>query len=126
LRLPEDVRDRVDEGALPPATAYELSKVGDPGTQAELVDRVLSEGLSRAETAEAVRQGSGRAGGAKGKGRGGGRGRKVTARAIRTGPGPRVVVEFKRGLTPELTRAALADALARVDAELSSGDQAAA
>jgi ParB family chromosome partitioning protein len=126
LRLPEDVRARVDEGALPPATAYELSKVGDPGAQAELVDRVLSEGLSRAETAEAVRRASGRSGAARAKGRGAGRGRKVTSRAIRTGPGPRVVVEFKRGLTAELTRAALADALARVDAELSAGDQAAA
>lgn len=111
LELPPDVQARVEQGALKPATAYELSKVQDPGAQVELASRVVSEGLSRAETVEAVRRVSGRSPKAKGKGK------VQTARVFRTAPGPRVTVEHKRGLTPALVRAALVDAVAAIDAE---------
>jgi hypothetical protein len=94
----------------------------DPAAQADLVDRVIGEGLSRAETAEAVRRASGRP---KAKGQAG-RARKVTSRTFRKVAGCTVTVENARGLDPGVIRAALADALARADAELSAGDQAAA
>jgi ParB family chromosome partitioning protein len=125
LELPPAVQEHVERGALSPATAYELSKVGDPGAQAELVDRVLGEGLSRAETAQAVRQVSGRAGGARPKGRGG-KPRKVTSRVLKTSVGVRVTLECRRGLDGGLIRAALGEALAQAAAELSTDDQAAA
>jgi ParB family chromosome partitioning protein len=120
LELPPAVQARVEQGVLPPATAYELSKVVDPDAQAALVDRVIGEGLSRAETVEAVRRVVSRP---KPKGRGL-KVRKPTSRVIRTAAGPRVSVDFKRGLTPELVRAALAEAIAFVDAETT--DQTAA
>jgi ParB family chromosome partitioning protein len=122
LELPESVQSSVERGTLPPATAYELSKVPDPDAQRDLAARVVTERLSRAETVEAVHRAVGRP--AKGKGRGG-KARKVTSRTLRTSAG-RVTVENGRGLTPELLRAALAEALASVDAEAGAGGQAAA
>ena len=45
LDLPEAVQDQVEQGALPPATAYEVSKLDDPADQAEVAARVVAEGL---------------------------------------------------------------------------------
>jgi tRNA A-37 threonylcarbamoyl transferase component Bud32 len=47
LDLPSAVQSQVEQGALPPATAYEIARVDDPGAQAELAARVVDEGLSR-------------------------------------------------------------------------------
>ena len=74
LELPEDVQDRVTAGELAASVAVEVAKLDDPDAQREVADRVVSQGLSRAETVEMVRQVSGkqaRAGGATVKGRGG-------------------------------------------------------
>ena len=76
---------------------------------------------------EAVREGAGRKGrGAAAKGRKG----RATTRVIRTTRGPRVTVEFKKGLDDALIVAALEEALSqvrtRLEAELAGGDQAAA
>src|SRR5947209_2703145 len=60
LDLPPAVQEQVEQGAIPPATAYEVSKLDDPNEQAALAARVVAEGLSRAETVEAVRRASGR------------------------------------------------------------------
>ncbi len=109
LDLPPAVQEHVEQGALSPATAYEVSKVGDPAAQSELAARVVSEGLSRAETVEAVHRARGR----KAKGRGA---RKVTSRVFRS-PASRVTVELRKGEGPALIRAALVDALATLDAE---------
>jgi hypothetical protein len=49
----------------------------------------------------------------------------VTGRVIRTTPGSRVIVEFKRGLDGPAILTALRSAVAIVEAEL-EGDQAAA
>jgi ParB family chromosome partitioning protein len=121
LDLPEDVQASVEQGALPPATAYELSKVKDAGAQADLAARVVAEGLSRAETAEAVHRAAGRS--AKGKGRG--PGRKKTSRVFRKAAGCTVTVENTRGVDEAVIRAALADVLSRLDAERPPADQAA-
>ena len=120
LDLPVAVQDQVEQGTLPPATAYEVSKLEDPDDQSALAARVVSEDLSRAETVEAVRRASGQP--AKGKGRGA---RKPTTRVFRRVAGCTVTVENGRGLDPALTRAALAEAIARLDAEGEADGQAA-
>lgn len=56
LELPESVQAQVEGGILPPATAYEISKVSDQAEQAELADRVVREKLSRQDTARVVRE----------------------------------------------------------------------
>jgi ParB family chromosome partitioning protein len=94
LELPMTVQERVEQGSLPPATAYELSKVEDPESQRELAERVVSEGLSRAEAVEAVRRVAGKSkgkGASKGKAKG--RATRLPAEMKRRDPnGCRVVV----------------------------------
>jgi ParB-like chromosome segregation protein Spo0J len=53
--LPVAVQDQVEQGSPAPATAYELGKVEDPEAQRDLAERVVTEGLNRAEVVEAVR-----------------------------------------------------------------------
>jgi ParB family chromosome partitioning protein len=129
LELPSEVRDQVERGALPPATAYEVSKLEDPEAQAEVAARVVAGGLSRAEAVRAVRKAAGAPGpkGAKGQGA---KARKATARVIRTSTGSRVTVETvenRRGLDDDAVLAALLDAVAQLRGESGhGGDQAAA
>lgn len=118
LDLPPTVQEQVEQGTLPPATAYEVSKLDDPEEQAALAGRVVAEGLSRAETVEAVRRATKRAPKAKGRAA-----RKPTSRVFRKVAGCTVTVENGRGLDPEMVRAALAEAMARFDSE--AADQAA-
>src|SRR3954469_15807154 len=56
LELPAPVQTQVESGILPPATAYEISKVEDQGEQAELAAQVVREKLSRQDTARVVRE----------------------------------------------------------------------
>jgi ParB family chromosome partitioning protein len=125
LDLPADVQARVEQGALSPATAYEVSKLDDPVQQEALAERVVAEGLTVTEAAAVVKRAEGRVAGGKGKGRGG-KPRKVTSRALKTSAGPRVTVEFKRGLDDALVLAALEEAAAQVRAGLAGAGQAAA
>jgi ParB family transcriptional regulator, chromosome partitioning protein len=118
LDLPAAVQDQVERGALSPATAYEVSKLPDPESQAEVAARVVAEGMSRADTVAAVRQVVHRARQPKGRGASKGKGRKVTARSFRTPEGPRVMVEFRRGLDGSILVAALRAALDQAEAEL--------
>jgi ParB family chromosome partitioning protein len=55
LDLPAEVQDRVEQGGLSPATAYEVSKLEDPAAQAELAQAAVAEKLTRSEVAEAVK-----------------------------------------------------------------------
>lgn len=112
LDLPAAVQAQVEQGTLPPATAYELSKVSDPEERAELAQRVVAEGMTRSETVDAVRRASG-----KPKGRGAGKGRKMTSRVFRKAAGCTVTVENGRGLDVDTVRAALTAALASIEAE---------
>jgi ParB family chromosome partitioning protein len=123
LDLPAAVRDQVEQGDLPPATAYEVSKLGDPDAQAEVAARVVAEGLSRAETVEAVKRVAGKSRATTSKGRGA-KPRKVTERVIRTTAGPRVTIEFRRGLDVPAILAALDEARERVRAEADAGQMA--
>src|SRR5512135_3246036 len=91
LDLPDTIQETVEQGALAPATAYEISKVEDPAAQANLAARVVAEGLSRQETVVAVRRATSKP--TKAKGRGAGKvPRKVTSRVFRTTTGPRITV----------------------------------
>jgi hypothetical protein len=111
----------VEQGALAPATAYEISKVEDPAAQTELAARVVAEGLSRQETVAEVRRAVGRPG--KVKGGGAARGRKAT---FRTKGGLRLTVESRKALDDESIRTALVEVLGQLDARRPASDQAAA
>ena len=52
LDLPEAVQEQVEQGAIAPTTAYEISKA-DPGRQEELAHRVVTEGLRTSDVTEA-------------------------------------------------------------------------
>ena len=54
LELPEGVQEQVEQGAIAPTTAYEISKA-DPDRQEDLARRVVSEGLRTADVTEARR-----------------------------------------------------------------------
>jgi ParB family transcriptional regulator, chromosome partitioning protein len=129
LTLPTAVQERVESGQLAPSVAYEVSRLEDPADQVEVAARVVADKLSRAETVEAVKRAASKPR-ATGKGRGTAKAkpRKVTERVIRTEAGPRVIVEFKRGLDGPAVLAALREATAKVAAELAElgDDQVAA
>jgi ParB family chromosome partitioning protein len=112
LDLPEAVRTMVDAEAIPPSVAYEVGKLDDPAEQVALAERVASEGLSRADVAEAVRA-------ARPRGKGGRarpKARKVTRMSFRT-PAGKVTIENGRGMDDDTARAALRAALDRLDAQ---------
>jgi len=49
LELPETVQDQVIAGTIAPSVAYEVSILPTPEAQTALAERVVSEGLTRAE-----------------------------------------------------------------------------
>jgi len=121
LRLPGAVQERVESGRLAPSVAYELSKLDDGEAAIELADRAVTEGLTRSQVIDEVRRSTGRK--SKGKGRGV---RKPTSRVFRKAAGCTVTVENPRGLDAATVRAALAEAMNRLDADEAEGGQAAA
>ena len=56
LDLPEAVQELVEQGAVKPATAYEIGKAGSDAEQVELAARVVSEGLTRDQVTSAVKE----------------------------------------------------------------------
>src|SRR5262249_14918839 len=114
----EVIQQRVEQGSLAPATAYEISKVGDEQVQEELAARVVHEGLSREETIEVVRAAPPH-GPAKGRGRGALRGKKklVTLRTFQAA-GCKVTVENRKGIDSPLAITALRETLSRLESEL--------
>ncbi len=116
LELPEPVRASVEEGALPPATAYELSKIEDPALQEEVAHRVVAEGLSRAETVEVLHRATGRSPRTVAKTKTAKPG-KPSERVFRSKNGLKITIEFKKGLTSSLMRTAMLEAIGELDAE---------
>jgi hypothetical protein len=47
---------KVEQGALAPATAYEISKLEATADQENLAERVIADGLTRQEAVDAVRE----------------------------------------------------------------------
>jgi ParB family transcriptional regulator, chromosome partitioning protein len=112
LGLPEPIQEAVDQGKIAPNTAYELTKVSDPGEQAALAQDAADGQLKRDEIQKLTR--------ARRKGRGGNSKRKakrLTARVVRTSAG-RVTVELKRGDGLEAILAETEEAVAQLRAEL--------
>jgi ParB family transcriptional regulator, chromosome partitioning protein len=126
LTLPCTVQDQVESGELAPSVAYEVSKLEDPADQREVAARVVTENLSRAETVEAIRQvaSQSRAGSSKEQGRGASKGRGAkgkaspklpTTRVIRTEAGPRITVEFRKGINDALIATAMREILGKLE-----------
>ena len=55
LDLPEAVQEKVDQGALPASTAYEISRLADPAEQAEVAERAVAERLPVARVRDEVK-----------------------------------------------------------------------
>jgi ParB family transcriptional regulator, chromosome partitioning protein len=119
LELPSAVQEQVEQGALPPATAYEVSKLEDPDAQREVAARVVAEGLSRAETVEAVRK-VGRT--SNGRGAIKARPKRPTVRTVKTTVA-KVTIEFRKAVEPAEIVTALREALIKIESEV---DQVAA
>jgi ParB family chromosome partitioning protein len=125
LDLPSVVQDQVEQGSLPPATAYEVSKLEDPEAQAEVAARVIAEGLSRAETVEEVRRVAsrpdriGESRSTKGRGAIKARPRRPTVRIIRTATA-KVTVEFRKAVELSEVIAVLEESLAKLRLETSA------
>ena len=118
LTLPGDMQEAVEAGRIAPGTAYELSKVDDPGEQAALAREAATGRLKRDEIQE--RTSTPR------KGRGVGKTRKITSRVFRTSAGPRITVELKRGLDGPTALAAVEEVARQLRDEMGIGGQAAA
>ena len=115
LDLPATVQLAVDRGELPASTAYAIATLDDPVAQAEVAGRAVSEGMSRDEVVRVVRA---RSLPGKGKGRGG-KQKKVVTRTIRSDLGPKVTVDYSKGLDTNLIAAALANVLEHIREEQS-------
>lgn len=55
LSLPESVQDLVEQGALSPHAAYEVTRLGDASEQAEMADRIVKERLTADDTQAVVK-----------------------------------------------------------------------
>ncbi|MGZ6971348.1 MAG: ParB/RepB/Spo0J family partition protein [Thermoanaerobaculia bacterium] len=54
LKLPPDIQAQVDEGKISPSAGYEVSRLDGEAAQRELAARIVTDGLKRDETGEAV------------------------------------------------------------------------
>jgi ParB family chromosome partitioning protein len=86
LKLPEDVQQQVDEGMLPPSTAYQIAKVKDADKQRELAWEASAGHIGYAETEK------------KSRARGSSTGRRSTNETFRTAEGAKVAVTSRKAL----------------------------
>ncbi len=86
LKLPAELQARVDDGSLPPTTAYQVAKVKDPKKQRELADKAVSGQMKSVETAKASAASSGKAP----------RPRRSTNETFRTAEGVKVDVTSRK------------------------------
>jgi ParB family chromosome partitioning protein len=125
LALAEPVRAAVEAGEIAPSAAYQIARVADLEAQSGLAARVVAEGLSRAETAKAVRNAAGKEQRGKGRRAGKGKGRKVTGLVLKT-PAGKVTVENRKGLDDALVVTALRAALGQAEDRLAGAGRGAA
>jgi ParB family chromosome partitioning protein len=124
LDLPSAVQDRVEQGTLAPSVAYEVSKLDDAGAQAEVAERAVAEGMSRAEVVEEVRRASSRSG-KPAKGRGAKAKPRKNSATIRTSNGYKITAENRRGVDDGGLIAALVEALDQIRARQGGRGEAA-
>ena len=114
LNLPGEIQEAVELGAIAPNTAYELSKVPDPGEQAQLAMEAAHGRLKRDEVQGRTRALN------PGKGRGGKAGPRKTSAMIRTPGGARVTVEHRRGVDDAVMLAALDEAAGAIRSRMAA------
>jgi ParB family chromosome partitioning protein len=85
LKLPDDLQAKVDDGTLPPTTAYQVAKVKDAGKQRELAEKAVAGQIKSVEAAKAA-QARGTAA------------RRSTNETFHTGDGVRVVVSCRKNV----------------------------
>jgi ParB family chromosome partitioning protein len=113
LRLPEEIRQRVDAGQIPARAAYELSKLADPAQQRRLAERAANGRLTHDEAARVVRQRRGKRRQQHG----------ITSLTFPAENGWKVVVSAKRPGTYQEIEQALEEALAEVRHRIQNGVQ---
>jgi ParB family chromosome partitioning protein len=96
LDLPAPVQAQVDGGRLAPTVAYEVAKLPTPEIQAELADRILAEGLTRAAVVAEVRAAKVAKKGRGPKGTPVGKTARVAKRVVRLPVGT-VTIELRHG-----------------------------
>jgi ParB family transcriptional regulator, chromosome partitioning protein len=97
LGLPEAIQAKVTSGELDAMRAYHVSQVEGEAAQTKVVERIVSEGLSRKETEEVVKRaksGKGRAGGSKAKAK---PAKLPTERTMKLDGGFKVTVSGRKG-----------------------------
>jgi ParB family chromosome partitioning protein len=117
LDLPESVQAKVEQGVLPPATAYEVSKIEDADTQQEVAKRIVAEKLTREDAAEAVREATKSSLPRGSKGRGASKSRPPRPRTFRLAGG-KVTIEPKRAGGTEALLALIEELASMLRAEL--------
>jgi ParB family transcriptional regulator, chromosome partitioning protein len=111
LKLPEDVRARVNDGTISASAGYEVSRLPGSDAQRDLAARIVAEGLNRDQTGEAV----GKAARPKAKGAGP---RATTTRVLNVS-GVRITMTWpKPDVEEDDVIEALEDALTQVSGEL--------
>jgi ParB family transcriptional regulator, chromosome partitioning protein len=121
LTLPGNMQEAVEAGRIAPATAYELSKVDDPGEQAALAREAAAGRLRRDEIQERTRTRTPR------KGKGASPKKPAKDRVFRGATG-RVTVELRKAAGAEAMLELLREAARTLEAELAGqgGDAQAA
>lgn len=110
LRLPAEVQEKVDAGALAASSAHEIAKLDDPTAQVRIATAAVEQGLTRDDVARQVRRSPSKKKVPAAK--------KLPAARVWRVEGCRVEVSRKSGVDHATARAALVEALARLDAEL--------
>lgn len=54
LKLPEEIQSQIEDGTISASSGYEVSRLKDEEAQREMASRIVTEGLKRDETGEAV------------------------------------------------------------------------
>lgn len=86
LKLPPDIQQKLEDGAIVPSTAYEIAKVKGEQKQRELAERALAGQITQPEAAEATRRSGTRAP----------RTRRTTNETFRTSDRVRVAISSRR------------------------------
>jgi ParB family chromosome partitioning protein len=138
LRLPDDIQEAVDAGALPPRTAAEIGSLDNPAERRELALEAMSREMTRDQVSEAVQKRKA-ARGVPRKGRRPGKANVTPGNAADITPGKtreeytladgtRVFIQGPRQSNPASRLAALREAITLAEAELAGqgGDAQAA
>jgi ParB family chromosome partitioning protein len=56
LKLPDDIQDQIEQGAIPATAGYELTKLPTDAAQREMAGRIVGESLNRRDAIDAVRE----------------------------------------------------------------------